>query len=328
MSRARAFVFAVSLASLTVLSACSGGHEDQPKAAPQTVSGETLTVRTAPIDDIKRVGATLTTRDMGEAVARISGVLVTLNVREGDTVSKGQVIGTIQDQRLNFEASAYAATAAQAEADYNRVKTLYEKGIYAKARMEQAETALRSARAQRAAAGDLASQGLIRAPTSGKVIRADVPAGAAVMAGTSIATITAGPRVVRLQLPEQQARSLVLGQSVRLEANGLNANGTVSQIYPAIDNGQVIADITPQGLDSVLLGERVVTAISLGQRTGIKVPLSYVTTRYGLDYVRLVAANKSVSDIPVQTAPLDGQSVEILSGLRDGDTLAPYGVSK
>jgi membrane fusion protein, multidrug efflux system len=310
------------------LSACSGGHEDQPKAAPQTVSGETLTVRTAPIDDIKRVGATLTTRDMGEAVARISGVLVTLNVREGDTVSKGQVIGTIQDQRLNFEASAYAATAAQAEADYNRVKTLYEKGIYAKARMEQAETALRSARAQRAAAGDLAGQGLIRAPTSGKVIRADVPAGAAVMASTSIATITAGPRVVRLQLPEQQARSLVLGQSVRLEANGLNANGTVSQIYPAIDNGQVIADITPQGLDSVLLGERVVTAISLGQRTGIKVPLSYVTTRYGLDYVRLVAANKSVSDIPVQTAPLDGQSVEILSGLRDGDTLAPYGVSK
>ncbi|OYW82895.1 MAG: hypothetical protein B7Z26_02070 [Asticcacaulis sp. 32-58-5] len=323
MLRAYPFAFALVLGVIS-LSACSD-HTDAPVSVAQKASGETLTVKTGPIDDIKRVGAVLTTRDMGEAVARISGILISLNVREGDTVNKGQIIGTIQDQRLNFEASAYAATAAQAEADYNRVKTLYDKGIYAKARIEQAETAWKAARAQRAAAGELAGQGIIRAPSSGKVIRAEVPAGAAVMAGTSVATITAGPRVVRLTLPEQQAGSLVLGQTVSLEANGRTTTGTISQIYPAIDNGQVVADITPQGLDDVLLGERVVTALSLGQRQGLKVPATYVTTRYGLDYVRLVTADRTLSEVPVQTAPLDGQSVEILSGLKDGDILAPYG---
>ncbi|UDF05789.1 efflux RND transporter periplasmic adaptor subunit [Asticcacaulis sp. AND118] len=328
MTRASALALILLLAVPVGLTACSEGHDKASVAAAPEAIGDILTVQTGEIDDVKRVAATLTTRDMGEAVARIGGVLVTLNVREGDTVTKGQVIGVVRDQRLNFEASAYEAVAIQAEADYNRTKGLYDKGIYAKARLEQAEAQYKSAKAQRSAAYELAGQGTVRAPASGKVIKAEIPAGSVVMPGQSIATVTAGPRIVRLTLPEQQARSLVLGQTVSLEANGIAATGTVSQVYPAIDNGQVVADITPQGLDDLLLGERVVTSLSLGQRQGIKVPATYVTTRYGLDYVRLVTADRKVSEVPVQTAPLDGQSVEILSGLKDGDTLAPYGAAQ
>lgn len=335
MAMPRPFLRLFAASALTVLafaslSACSDGQDKKPveRAAPQTAAGDLLTVATTDIDDIKRLSATLTTRDMGEAVARIPGVLITLNVREGDTVAKGQVIGVVKDQRLNFEASAYTATALQAEADYKRIKTLYDKGIYAKARLEQAESAWKAAQAQRAAAGELAGQGVIRAPASGVVVKADVPAGAVVMAGQSVATVTAGPRVVRLQLPEPQARALSVGQGVQLEANGLTASGTLSQIYPAVDKGQVIADVTPAGLDQVLVGERVITSLSLGKRRGIQVPTAYVATRYGLDYVRLVAPDRTFSEIPVQTAPLSAGQVEILSGLKDGDTLAPYGAAK
>lgn len=335
MAMPRPFLRLFAASALTVLafaslSACSDGHDKKPveHAAPQRAAGDLLTVATTDIDDIKRLSATLTTRDMGEAVSRIPGVLITLNVREGDTVAKGQVIGVVKDQRLNFEASAYTATALQAEADYKRIRTLYDKGIYAKARLEQAESAWKAAQAQRAAAGELAGQGVIRAPTSGVVVKADVPAGAVVMAGQSVATVTAGPRVVRLQLPEPQARALSVGQGVQLEANGLTASGTLSQIYPAVDKGQVIADVTPAGLDQVLVGERVITSLSLGKRRGIQVPAAYVATRYGLDYVRLVAPDRTFSEIPVQTAPLSAGQVEILSGLKDGDTLAPYGAEK
>jgi len=332
MRRAATSSLALILSALALggLSACSEKHAETPatQAAPEKASGDLLTVATGNIDDVKRLSATLTTRDMGEAVARISGVLVTLKVREGDSVSKGQVIATVKDQRLNYEASAYAATAIQAEADYKRIKTLYDKGIYAKARLDQAEAAWKSAQAQRAAAGELAGQGAILAPATGVVVKADVPEGAVVMAGQSVATVTAGPRVVRLQLPEQQAQTLRVGQTVQLEANGTTASGTISQIYPAVDNGQVIADVTPNGLEGVLVGERVVTSLSLGTRTGIQVPQAYVATRYGLDYVRLVASDRTFSEIPVQTAPLSAGQVEILSGLKDGDRLAPYGAVK
>ncbi|MDC7684506.1 efflux RND transporter periplasmic adaptor subunit [Asticcacaulis sp. BYS171W] len=321
---------ALTVIAVSGLSACSDEHTSLPDktATAQKVIGDLINVSTAEIDDIKRMSGIVTTRDMGEAVARIPGVLVTLNVREGDTVSKGQIIGVVKDQRLNFEASAYAATATQAEADYKRIKTLYDKGIYTKARLEQAESVWKAAQAQRAAAGELAGQGVIRAPASGVVVKADVPAGAVVMAGQSVATVTAGPRVVRLQLPEQQARALRVGQLVDLDANGVTATGTISQIYPSVENGQVVADVTPSGLEQVLVGERVITSLSLGKRQGIQVPTAYVATRYGLDYVRLIAPDRTFSEIPVQTAPLSGGQVEILSGLKDGDRLAPYGAVK
>lgn len=322
----RSFGIIVMLAlSAFALTSCDGKKHEKPIEKAASFSGESLIVKTEAIDDIKRISALMTTRDTGEAVARISGVLLSLSVNEGDTVTKGQIIGTVSDQRLKFEASAIAATAAQAEADYQRIKTLYDQGIYAKARLEQAETARKAAQASKNAAYELSGQGIIRAPTSGTVIRASVPAGASIMAGTSIATITAGPRIVRLSLPEHQASSLSLGQIVSLDANGLSAKGTISQIYPNIENGQIIADITPDSLEGVLIGQRIEVLISLGKRSGFKLPKTYVSTRYGLDYVRLVGPDNALSDIPVQSAPLDDGFVEILSGLKEGDRLSPYG---
>ena len=44
------------------------------------------------------------------------GILTTLTVREGDTVAKGQVIGRIVDSQLGFQAGAYGAQAAVAQA--------------------------------------------------------------------------------------------------------------------------------------------------------------------------------------------------------------------
>ena len=88
-----------------------------------------------------------------EARARIGGTLVRLNVREGDFVRRGQVIGVVSDSRLGFEMRAYAAqaSAAQAEAvraqaDLGRIRDLYQHGVYAKARLDQAEAAARAAR--------------------------------------------------------------------------------------------------------------------------------------------------------------------------------------
>ncbi|RZJ37865.1 MAG: HlyD family secretion protein, partial [Brevundimonas sp.] len=64
---------------------------------------------------------------------------------------------------------------------------------------------------------------------------ADVPAGSVVSAGQSVATITAGPLVLRLELPEAQGRNLRVGQSVIVSSDDLPGvtSGTIAQVYPA-----------------------------------------------------------------------------------------------
>lgn len=331
---------AMSLALL--LGACGETKPAAPVAKAAPAAGR-LTVRAQTVADLKPVPGTLTTRDMAEARARISGVLVSLTVKEGDIVRQGQVIARVKDDRLALQTGAFdaqvnaaAAEAARANADLGRTRDLFAHGVYAQARLDQVEAQakaananLAAARAQRGASAELGAQGAILAPAAGRVLTADVPVGSVVMPGQSIARITAGPIVVRIELPEGQAGALKVGDLVQLAAEdlrGVATQGKITQIYPSVTGGQVTADVSAARLPQELIGQRVRAQIKIGSRQALVVPRRYLVTRFGIDYVRLVRTDSSVSETPVQTtAGPSADTVEVLSGLRAGDILTPAG---
>ena len=161
------------------------------------------------------------------------------------------------------------------------------------------------------------------------MLTADVPVGSVVMPGQTLAKITAGPMVVRIELPEGQARALKVGDMVQLAAEDLRgaaAQGTITQVYPSVTGGQVTADVSAPGLPQDLIGQRVRAQVKLGERQALVVPRGYVVTRFGVDYARLVRADNTVSETPIQTtAGPTAATVEVLAGLRAGDVLAPAG---
>ncbi|MDE2356506.1 MAG: efflux RND transporter periplasmic adaptor subunit [Alphaproteobacteria bacterium] len=332
-------------AMLTALSGC-GEKQAAPAPAPATPPLDRLTVAMQTVADLKPVPATLTTRDMADARARISGVLVRLTVREGDPVRKGEVIGQVQDNRIGIQTRAYdaqvaaaSAQASAAQADLTRTRDLFNHGVYAQARLDQVEArakaadgALAAARAERAASAELGAQGAIVAPGAGTVLQADVPAGSVVMPGQSIVRITSGPVVVRITLPEADAAALKVGDVIRLDGEDMpgGANsGAVSQIYPEITDGQVTADVTVPGLTLAQVGRKVRAWVGVGVRQAMVIPRRYVVTRYGVDYVALVGAGGAVFDMPVETAPgPTPDTVEILSGLHVRDVIAAPGAAR
>jgi RND family efflux transporter MFP subunit len=279
-------------------------------------------------------------------LARIPGILTTLTVREGDMVAKGQVIGRIVDSQLGYQAGAFGAQAAaaqaqavQAQGELSRVRFLYQNGVYAKARLEQAQAAasaanaqIRAAQAQQSAVGAVAGQGVVTAPTSGRVLRADVPVGSPVAPGMAIAVITAGPTIVRLEMPESLADKVHAGS--RVTTSSLNAGGgsgsgagTVIKIYPSVTAGQVTVDVDMPGIENKLIGRRVAAKVETGARKALLVPAGYVTNRYGIDYVTILAKDGSAAQVPVQTAAsAEPGRVEVLSGAAAGDTL--IGIAK
>ncbi|MFT3976271.1 MAG: efflux transporter periplasmic adaptor subunit, partial [Sphingomonas bacterium] len=141
------------------LSACGRQPAREEAAASGLPAGETLRLQPGEIADMKAVGAEIATRDQAEVLARIPGILASLSVRAGDVVRKGQRIGMIVDSRLGYETGAYGAQAAaaraeaaRANADLARIRALYDNGVYAKARLDQAVAAAHAADAQVAAA--------------------------------------------------------------------------------------------------------------------------------------------------------------------------------
>ncbi|WP_231958834.1 efflux RND transporter periplasmic adaptor subunit [Altererythrobacter sp. B11] len=317
--------------ALLLLAACSGDAEPVQQRAPAAVAP--LVLQPSETADWASVSAEVATVDQAQALARIPGILASLSVEEGDYVQKGQAIGRITDSQLGYQSGAYGAkaaaaaaqaTAARAEAD--RARFLFDNGVYAKARLEQAQATasaaqaqVQAARAQQRAVEAVAGQGLVLAPASGRVLAADVPAGSAVAPGMAIATITAGPVILRLDLPETLADSLRPGAAVLLDRG---QRGRVTRIYPSVSAGQVRADAEVAGLDARLIGRRVAAQVQAGTRKALLVPAAYVTTRFGIDTVVLRAPDGTTATVPVQTAPsAEPGKVEVLSGVSAGDTL-------
>ena len=307
-------------------------------------AAETFVVQEQTVPDYKMVSAILTTRDMGEARARISGTLVELRVHEGDVVTKGQTLAVIADQKIALEvqarkaqASALQAERDRAAADLSRVRVVFDKGFYSKARLDQAvatatsaDSAWKAAVASQAVVSEQAGQGKVLALAAGKVVRASVPAGAVVMAGDVVVVVASNDSVVRIEVPEREARELKQGDAVRLIGEGGAVDGRpiaarIREIYPEIRNGRVTADLDSKGVGSAFVGQRIRVMLAVGERRAIIVPQDFVTTRFGVDYVSL-AGKSGALDIPVQrgqSLDVEGVSVgvEILSGLKPGDTL-------
>lgn len=338
MHTARPLTAAAIAAALVLPLALGGcGKDSEAVQIQKAPAGARLVVIPGEAAIWQDVSAEITTVDQAQVLARIPGILRALTVREGDLVKRGQVIGRIVDNQLGFQAGAFGAQAAaaqaqaaQARSELKRIRFLYDKGVYAKARLEQAQAAaeaadaqVRAARQQQSAVHAVAGQGAVVAPSSGRILRADVPAGAPVAPGMAIAVVTSGPTIVRLEMPESLADRVHAGSAVRADGVG---QGQVIKVYPAVSAGRIMADVAIPGVDSRLIGRRVPARVEAGRRTAILVPAAYVSTRYGIDSVTVLGKDGSAAQVPIQRAPgSEPGTIEILSGVAAGDTLIEAG---
>jgi len=308
-------------------------------------AAESYLVKPAHVPDQKAVFATVESRRVVPARARIAGIVADLAVKEGDHVELGQVVATVGDEKLVLQMKSLDAQIAgleaqvtQAQTDLTRAEELVGRGTIPRVRLDEARTAfnvasnaLRSRQAERSVVQQQFTEGNVLAPAAGRVLRVPLTSGAVVMAGEPLAEIAEQNFVLRLRVPERHARFLKAGDTVRVDAAELGDTeprfGTITLVYPRIEDGRVVADAKVEGLGDYFVSERIRVWISAGERLAFVVPASFVTTRFGVDYVKVQAnPNEPAIDVPVQrgrelprTDLPDG--IEILSGLKPGDRL-------
>ena len=117
-------------------------------AAPVAVA-ETFSVASRAVSDEKAVFATVESISVVPARGRIDGVVVQLNVGEGDSVTSGQAVGAIGDEKLALQVKALdaqidalQAQSNQAQVDFTRIEGLVERGTLPRVKLDEARTAL------------------------------------------------------------------------------------------------------------------------------------------------------------------------------------------
>src|SRR5579864_8045535 len=314
-----------------------------PMLASVFASAETLTVIQRSIADEKAVFATVESISVVPARSRIGGTVAELHVREGDAVTQGQAIAVVGDQKLalqmkslDAQIQALQAQTDQAQTDFDRISGLVDRGTLARTRLDEARTALnvaennlRAKTAERGVIQQQQTEGQVLAPQDGRVLKRLVAVGSVVLPGDPVVTVAQQDFKLRLRLPEEHARFLKTGDRIRLDGDEFGEHsarwGVIDLVYPQIEEGRVVADATVEGLGEYFVGDRLRVWISGGTRPAIVIPASYVTTRFGIDYVTVRETGGTIS-VPVQRgrdrpSPDLRDGLEILSGLRDGDQL-------
>ncbi|MFZ2159792.1 MAG: efflux RND transporter periplasmic adaptor subunit [Bradyrhizobium sp.] len=308
-----------------------------------TAGAESLTVALRPVADEKAVFATVESISVVPARGRIGGTIVQLNVREGDPVTRGQAIATIGDDKLalqmkslDAQIDALQAQASQAQIDFTRIEGLVERGTLPRVKLDEARTVLnvaenglRAKTAERAVVQQQFNEGQVLAPAGGRVLKKLAAVGSVVLPGDPVAMIAQQNFKLRLRVPERHARFLKTGDKIRVDGAEFGdqspKSGVIDLVYPQIEDGRVIADATVENLGEYFVGDRLRVWISGGERMAFVIPSSYVTTRFGIDYVQVRQGDRTVS-APVQrgrnlTSPDLPNGLEILSGIRTGDQL-------
>lgn len=279
--------------------------------------------------------------------AQAQGRIVKLHVQAGDGVKAGQVLAEIDAREANLAVSRdraqlgeSQATLAEARAAYERSRELHEKGFISKAALDQAAAALKVAEARQSQAqagiglSSVASEHtIVRAPWDGVVTAVPVQVGDLATPGRPLFELHAPDKLRAVAfLPNSRVAEAAGAPRawVRLDAAGRTTQLESTQIVaiPSADPASGTTEVRVElpggagaGPDWVP-GRHVRVAFdTAGAQQALVVPAASLLVRGELVGV-YVATDSGFVLRAVRVGQRSGDSVEILSGLREGERIA------
>jgi RND family efflux transporter MFP subunit len=286
--------------------------------------------------------------------SKATGRLEWLGVEEGSRVKAGQVIARLENRDVMADSDLAAANLnnagaelADARQNFERMRELREKGYVAQAELDSADTRLKRAQAgvtgaeaALRAAEVAVEYTLIRAPFDAVVLskNADIgdivtPLGAAANAKAAVVTIADMSSLqVEVDVSESNLAKVRVAQPCEIQLDSLpdeRFRGVVHMIVPTADRSKAsvlvkvrFLDLDPRILPEmsarVAFLERPVTPGEEKPRTAVTAS-ALVSRNSGT--VAFVVKKDRVTETPVKTGPILGDTVEVISGLTPGQTV-------
>jgi len=302
----------------------------------QTVSEVVISTRSF-TDEIRVLGVARGRRSVNitsSTTELITRVLFT----DGQRVSAGTPLVELQAREEDAGIIEARAQVAQAQRQFDRYKTLADRGIAPRVTAEDAETALATAQASLTAAQARRGDRLIRAPFAGVLGLSSVTAGTLVNPGGIITTLD-DIDVVRVDfpVPERYLGVLRAGTPIRatIDAYGDEVFGGRIALIDTRINEQTRAVTAraeiPNPGARIRPGMAVQVAVQQGQRTAPAAPEAAVQYEgEGAFVYRIARGDRGLTAqrVEVETGSVEGGYVEIVSGLNAGDSIVGSGLNR
>lgn len=285
---------------------------------------------------------------------RNSGIITELNMKLGQHVKKGQLLGRLDNvsARLNYESSIESKNSSEsqmntAKLNLNRVRTLYEKGSASLSDYEDAKNSYRTAVAsfessKRSVAiqKDQIQFGYLYAPEDGDIASVSAEVDENVTPSQAIGVLNAGTAIeIELGLPESIINAVKKDMKVKVNfaaIKGKEFDAVITEVAPALNRDTSTYPVTvtvsdtderiKSGMAANVLFEFVDEAIT---EKVIVVPASAVGEDGTSRFVFLVEGDKNKAQVKKQAITIGNltpEGFEVVDGLKLGQKVATAGL--
>ena len=335
-SLARVGTFALILA----LAACKGGGDGADKAGkkgadkgPEAVPVEVVKASRRSIAASYNGTAALEARGEAQVVAKTSGLALQVYAEVGQQVRAGQALVRIDSDRATLQVAQSDVLVRKLQANFARAQQLASQKMVSANDLDQLRYDLENARASNRLARLELSYTTVKAPISGVIAERSIKPGNLVQINTPIMRIVDTSRLeATLNAPEREIETLKTGQAVQLSVDALPGktfDGRIDRVSPVVDAGsgtfRVVCAFDGGGLLQPGMFARI--RINYDQRANALVIPRSALLEDGTDPAVFTVRAEKASRVPIKLGSIDGEWVEVLGGLKEGEPVVVAGKS-
>jgi membrane fusion protein, multidrug efflux system len=332
MIRAATAILAAAL--LFSAAGCSEKSKGESQSAKPPVAVDSVRATAGTFTESVEVVGTLSPKFSADVKADYPGTVQEILVAEWVPVRKGQALAKLDAREFKAALLQAQAAAARADREFERAKQLKAVGLMTEQGLQDSETILDEARAGLEMAKVRVDKTVVRAPMDGVIAQRAVSEGD--RAGDNILFRVVDNRLfdLKVTVPSGKIASVKVGQPLSFTTEALpekTFEGKVAFINPAADPAsravQVVAEVpNPRGdlrADLFVKG-RIIT----GTRDQVLQVPKGALLAWNVETGKaecFVLAGDRAARRAVTTGAIQGEVVEVTSGLRAGDAIVTRG---
>jgi RND family efflux transporter MFP subunit len=326
----------------------AGGCEKPPAEQPAVVRPvKILTIQAGGAAGQREYPATIKATQQADMGFEVAGRMEEFLVNEGQLVRKGELLARLDDRDYQYELEKARANQRKALADLNRSLSIYkqDQGAISKGAIDSDRRAKEVTDAAVQQAEKAVEDTLLRAPFDGYVARklvadfANVQAKEPVLILQDISELEVEVSVPERDMVGRERTNDLDALTARLQPEvsitsmpGRSFPARVKEIATTADPDtrtfQVTLIFDPPDDVSILPGMTARARARVVSDAGIRVPVSAVVSnaQYQAIVWKVDPASMTVTPVRVEMGDLQGNEVEIRSGLQNGDMIAVSGL--
>ena len=340
----------LTLTTLMVLVGLSGCGSKATETTKSTQQVSTTATTSAPIPvkvqqfqpvTVERTvtgSGQFTTNDESVLSFKIGGVVSQILVKEGDPIRQGQLLATLDQTEINSQVQQARLGLQKAERDLKRAEALFKDSVVTLEQLQNAKTQLEVLQQQLSAATFNAQYAQIRATSNGFVLRKFVNPGQVVSVGAAVIQTNGANQanwILKVGLSDKDWGLVKVGDKANITIDAVPDATFEAVISQKAEQADPATGVLPVELK---ITSNAPAKLAAGLFGRAEIYPSQTTQSYALPYQALLDGNggtgfvfvsrdggKTATKVVVGVGQLDGNTVQITSGIKPDDLVIVQG---